>query len=1713
METKYYAYYKPPGSSEFMKNIKNSLLEDYDAITVNKLMNQIFSNANYNGIDDYLFYHIEEYFIVIIKFTLVNEIFMKENDIDKNKYTLVSQNNDLVGKKHKTNNNPNVNHQIYNPFQYKNNSILFSGSTTNYISDSSTQYIFGEYLIIPITYIIEVYRELKFDTPIDNTNTNTNITEPIQFTNKFKKSLDKYRFAKMLTDIFIENILILLNNIYKNSNNKQSSIQSSLIYIPLVNYNEKLKYLLSYTKENTDDIKNVWNSIYTQPTECYDFFKNHNLLINNCIKHKMKVLEKNMYCYVYSFLYITQKHFNSINYKDALPFMLSFDTKFRYDDDNNNNTNTTNLSNNKLFDNITIYNTNLTKEQTKLESAQQATNRNSTLIQKLEYNILSIKADITELTLKLSKINPYYKKHLLFNTNTGCKLTFTSDLNSYRPLLYMRYVFNNFNKLNSNLIFCYDNYTDKKYDTIQFYVSKTLLIDFINMNIKIDLFHLSRLFHIETDNKYQDTKYKISNHEINKTHEITNKDSKVYNKLNKCLKKNINLSLFDYQKNNLLWMMELENNIDYKQNNYSVFNNKYTLCDSNDTDIQTFKYNLKRHISEPIIKNYYIIYDNRKFIIDIKKDYGYTTSLIVSLNAHNKKSHSTYSYNNNFNLIENISSSKEYKEKYKTEINFNGGSICDEVGLGKTLTIISHLVLKMKNDMNNYNTYKTVINDLIKPNEQLNKQINEKDYIFNEDLNNGFDYNNIIIVPSRLTSQWESEIEKYVKNKFNLRVKILNGIHSIKALEKELKELKTNNELDIDKTIKKRKYKKKETINNDTISNISSIITNNNAISQIEPNEGIQITPVNPLPESLPLKLNKEEKIISKLMISAKKANEKVKIKLKTKKSTNSENGETPIENIAPIQQNIIHSNTLDSIINDSITEPEPSIEPIHKDVKQEALPSEELLSGENEDLPIDDNDIYYYANRYLNQHETSKTDMETEIGIDIEKDKVKTKVDNNYLKTQLYDIYIVSINLLSNENYLKHIDHTTFQHLNEHYEGTTKEQKQINEIKCIKENSLLKSHKLCTLTDTFNIFKIKWNRIILDEAHEYLAPVINVFSSSINNYTYKNKLLNCDKQFLYENLCLMNANYKWTMTGTPAEQGIDTIMGILQFLSPNKYSDKFTTIEQIRYLKDLCGMSSETFDTVLNTVFKKTFKKDVKTILNIPIFTEEVIYVEQNNIERNIYNSIRASRHLTDTVKNRTLFLMCTNILINNEFDVQGDIQNDTCDPIMLTLEQLNTNMIGKFTQQLKQLEINKFKLIRQNIEIENNKLDWGGLITYINSLNIDDNISTDNLDEIKHKFGNLENNRSRSNCEIFYYILNVFEVWRVHNTLNTILSTNISLIKDNLYKLWNNLWNNDNNILLKCSEYGAQLGLIKLQEDIKKNTTKINTYTSDSHRIDNQIKLFTSNDFLKDKTQDPCIICFDDITEFVITPCRHIFCLTCTKRLSNNLTSNFTCPECRSNIDKKQISITNTEMVNNPKTETEPEPEPNAETEALNALQNTEAAILTPLEKKLGVKWKTNCVNKYGSKMSILVEYLHNLFEKHENRVIIFSQYDKMLKMIGKTLDEFNIKFIYCSGNNYVLNRNINKFKKDESYRVIMLSSESSNSGSNLTEANHIIFIDVLQNDITTTKSIEAQAIGRAVRLGQKAPVKIVRFITKGTIEEEHFNTNRYDINILQE
>ena len=71
-------------------------------------------------------------------------------------------------------------------------------------------------------------------------------------------------------------------------------------------------------------------------------------------------------------------------------------------------------------------------------------------------------------------------------------------------------------------------------------------------------------------------------------------------------------------------------------------------------------------------------------------------------------------------------------------------------------------------------------------------------------------------------------------------------------------------------------------------------------------------------------------------------------------------------------------------------------------------------------------------------------------------------------------------------------------------------------------------------------------------------------------------------------------------------------------------------------------------------------------------------------------------------------------------------------------------------------------------------------------------------------------------------------------------------------------------------------------------------------------------------------------------------------------------------------------------------------------------------------------------------------------------------------------------------------------------MLSLKNSASGTNLTEATHIFFVEPIDAPKMETKSIEGQAIGRACRLGQKNKINVIRVLTRNTIEEDIYNSS---------
>lgn len=141
----------------------------------------------------------------------------------------------------------------------------------------------------------------------------------------------------------------------------------------------------------------------------------------------------------------------------------------------------------------------------------------------------------------------------------------------------------------------------------------------------------------------------------------------------------------------------------------------------------------------------------------------------------------------------------------------------------------------------------------------------------------------------------------------------------------------------------------------------------------------------------------------------------------------------------------------------------------------------------------------------------------------------------------------------------------------------------------------------------------------------------------------------------------------------------------------------------------------------------------------------------------------------------------------------------------------------------------------------------------------------------------------------------------------------------------------------------------------------------------------------------------------------------------------------------------------------------------------------------------------------MAHLIKVIHKVIaEDSDHRIILFSQWQKMLDLVGLVLKEANVPHVFCRGNVHMMSKSIRSFKTDASIKVILLSSESCSSGSNLTEASHIILLDTINTSSENARAIENQAIARSSRLGQKRNVVVKRFIIKDTIEEQYYKSN---------
>ena len=114
--------------------------------------------------------------------------------------------------------------------------------------------------------------------------------------------------------------------------------------------------------------------------------------------------------------------------------------------------------------------------------------------------------------------------------------------------------------------------------------------------------------------------------------------------------------------------------------------------------------------------------------------------------------------------------------------------------------------------------------------------------------------------------------------------------------------------------------------------------------------------------------------------------------------------------------------------------------------------------------------------------------------------------------------------------------------------------------------------------------------------------------------------------------------------------------------------------------------------------------------------------------------------------------------------------------------------------------------------------------------------------------------------------------------------------------------------------------------------------------------------------------------------------------------------------------------------------------------------------------------------------------------HRVLVFSQFVKMLNLIHKDLEERNIPFLQLDGTSKNREQLVNKFQQSDEYPVFLISLKAGGTGINLTAADYVIHYDPWWNP-----AVEAQATDRAYRIGQKNHLFVYKLITRNSIEEK--------------
>lgn len=531
----------------------------------------------------------------------------------------------------------------------------------------------------------------------------------------------------------------------------------------------------------------------------------------------------------------------------------------------------------------------------------------------------------------------------------------------------------------------------------------------------------------------------------------------------------------------------------------------------------------------------------------------------------------------------------------------------------------------------------------------------------------------------------------------------------------------------------------------------------------------------------------------------------------------------------------------------------------------------------------------------------------------------------------------------------------------------------------------------------------------------------------------------------------LFDSKYKWCLTATPFDKSNQCLIEMINFVT--NCND-----QNILCNKSLC-------EYMENKFFRRNTKKSVNDEYQLQPLKESVLQLNFSQTEWLIYNAYLAN---PDIDKYSVLL---------RQICCQPNIANEIKDTLSTckTLDEIQNKMINHYKLDMNKAHMKanyaeyRVGMIKRHLKI----LIWKRQQKILTDLGYNVKIDfKDNLKELlilKEKSHTHISNIEKSDeldIEIDETIQPFKEYKFVENNKNITISDENQI---DIIKLVEKKWNINMPKMISDTKNYELLLFAKLNEETIKYNGKKTTYEYFTNVLKKlqQINNNTSDSDDDTNEKETCSVCLGNIksNDLGMTKCGHLFCYNCIKQA---IITKGNCPICRNTIKNEEIHM----IIKYSKEET-------------NSIE---------------FKDKQTLISKVGTKLANLIFFL----KKNNKHAIIFSQWNNLLENVGNVLDEHGIQNVFCKGNVWQRNKAINDFNTNDKIKIIMLSSESSASGTNLTKAELVIILDPVYGSYEYRRNTEWQSIGRAYRMGQQHQVEVIRIIIRGTVEEDIYKTN---------